>query len=212
MLPNPRRQQGALHLQEPRRRSAIAKVLARAVAAAWRVGATSGLLPELRAELMATSGVEKMLRQVFLGASGAVNTWRAAVRAVECWEQWATAHALEPHSWTGIQLSRFLSDAGHSGDSVPGALRAGLKMFSDTLLLQWPLDHPWCKQCAGLRSGHPTTPKSARLVPSPASQSSSFSTLRRLGAAKRSPRPALGGTPRMLPNACMSALLGFTEI
>ena len=122
--------------------AALAKALARAVAAAWRVGATTGLLPELRAELKATSEVDKMLRLVCLGASGAVNTWRAAVRAVERWEQWATAHALEPHAWTGIQLSRFLSDAGHSGHSVPTALRAGLKMFSDTLLLQWPLDHP----------------------------------------------------------------------
>ena len=88
--------------------------LDRAVAVAWRVGAEAGLLRELRSELRNTREVDKMLRLTFLGASGAVNTWRAAVRAVERLERWSVAHGLSRDEWTGIRLSIFLSDAGHA--------------------------------------------------------------------------------------------------
>lgn len=117
-------------------------VLDRAIFAAWRVGASSGLIPELRSELGSVPEVEKLLRLVFLGASGAVNTWRAAVRAVERLERWTVAHGFSNMDWTGVRLANFLADAQHSGYSVPVSLRAGLKLMSDSLMLNWPLDHP----------------------------------------------------------------------
>lgn len=68
--------------------NAMAAVLARAVAATWRIGASIGLLPELRSELRDPSEIVKMLRLVFLGASGAVNT------ALQCvlWSDWNDGH------------------------------------------------------------------------------------------------------------------------
>ena len=122
--------------------SAMNAVLDRAIFAAWRVGASSGLIPELRSELGSVPEVEKLLRLVFLGASGAVNTWRAAVRAVERLERWTVAHGFSNMDWTGVRLAKFLADAQHSGYSVPVSLRAGLKLMSDSLMLNWPLDHP----------------------------------------------------------------------
>ena len=116
--------------------------LDRAVAVAWRVGAEAGLLRELRSELRNMREVDKMLRLTFLGASGAVNTWRAAVRAVERLERWSVAHGLSRDEWTGIRLSIFLSDAGRGGHSVPTSVRCGLKLMSDSLMLAWPLEHP----------------------------------------------------------------------
>ena len=79
---------------------------------------------------------------MFLGASGAVNTWRAAVRAVERLQRWTVAHGFSNMDWTGVRLANFLADAQHSGYSVPVSLRAGLKLMSDSLMLNWPLDHP----------------------------------------------------------------------
>ena len=97
--------------------------LDRAVAVTWRVGAEAGLLRELRSELKSMRAIDKMLRLTFLGASGAVNTWRAAVRAVERLERWSVAHGLSRDEWTGIRLSIFLSDARHSGYLVPSSVR-----------------------------------------------------------------------------------------
>ena len=57
--------------------TALSLVLGRAIAAAWRVGASSGLLPELRRELPDVREVDRMLRLVFSGASDPTNTWRA---------------------------------------------------------------------------------------------------------------------------------------
>ena len=74
--------------------------------------------------------------------SSAVNTWRAAVRAVERLERWSVAHGLSREVWTGVRLSIFLSDAGHSGYSVPTSVRCGLKLMSDSLMLAWPLERP----------------------------------------------------------------------
>ena len=116
--------------------------LDQAAAVAWRVGVEAGLLRELRSELKSMREVDKMLRLIFLGASGAVNTWRAAVRAVERLERWSFAHGLSRDEWTGVRLSIFLSDAGHSCYSVPTSVRCGLKLMSDSLMLAWPLERP----------------------------------------------------------------------
>ena len=121
---------------------ALTAVLERAINLAWRVGSSSGLLPELLAELKDVGEVNRLLRLVLLGASGAVNTWRASVRAVERLELWSVAHGLPGVDLSGVRLSQFFADAAHSGSSVPSSLRAGLKLLSDALMLSWPLDHP----------------------------------------------------------------------
>lgn len=149
--------------------NAMAAVLTRAVAATWRIGASTGLLPELRSELRNPSEIDKMLRLVFLGASGAVNTWRAAVRAVERLERWSLAHGILEAQWSGLQLARFLSDTAHGGYSVPVSVRSGLKLMADALLLKWPLDHPVvlavCKLAKRSAADKAAASSSSRVLP-----------------------------------------------
>lgn len=121
---------------------ALARVLDRAISLAWRIGASVGLLPELLTELKQVQEVNRLLRLILLGASGAVNTWRASVRAVERLERWSMSHGLSLPGLSGTRIAQFLSDAAEGGHSVPTSLRAGLKLMSDALLLKWPLEHP----------------------------------------------------------------------
>ena len=62
-------------------------------------------------------------------------------RAVERLERWTLTHGLSHKDWTGVRLSQFLADGRHSGYSVP-TVSEQVTLMSDTLLLQWPLDHP----------------------------------------------------------------------
>ena len=83
-----------------------------------------------------------MLQMVFMGTSNSVSTWRAAVRAIERFEEWTIAHGLDITSVSGPRLATFLLDASNNKPTVLVALRSGLSLAARCLSLPWPVAHP----------------------------------------------------------------------
>ena len=101
--------------------ASLEKALKMAVGMAWRIGASTGMMLELRQQIKVVPEIDRLVRLVLLGASGAANTWKASVKSVERLEMWCACNGVNLQLISGVQLGAFLADTLPRGSSVPGA-------------------------------------------------------------------------------------------